>query len=296
MNISRIQIYVGMAAGILIIAYGMHQMANNKVAMPQVAEAPHETVQPSAIIVAARPIARGKAITTDDLRTIQSPGVRPVGAEMSAAAVIGRYAVTDIPAESTVLANQISADPTAAGLAVMVPVGYRAIEMRTNDEIAVGNFLRSGDHVDIELVLRENVLPKQTEAQEAAEGNPSESRTLLQDVRVLAVGDALGAPVAAPAAEGAPSRKAEPPLAVTLAMTPDQITQFMLAKNLGTLHLALRNPADIQTIAVGPATLPDIRGPTPPGAAAIAEGDRPIELIVGNKMHHIFSSNPSVKQ
>jgi pilus assembly protein CpaB len=286
-----------MAAGILIIAYGMHQMTNNKkVTAPEITEAPREAPQPAGIIIAAHPIARGKAITTDDLRTIQSPGTHPLGAETSAASVIGRYAVTDIPAESTVLSAQISTDPTAAGLAVMVPVGYRAIEMRTNDEIAVGNFLRAGDHVDIELVLRENVLPKQSEAQEAADGNPSESRTLLQDVRVLAIGGTLGNPVAASAADNAAARKADPVLAVTLAMTPDQITQFMLAKNLGTLHLALRNPADIQTIAVGAATLPDIRGPTPPGAAAIAQGDRPIELIVGNKMHHIFSSNPSAKQ
>jgi hypothetical protein len=49
-------------------------------------------------------------------------------------------------------------------------------------------------------------------------------------------------------------------------------------------------------VTAGAVTLPDIRGAAPPGAGAIGQGNRPIELIVGNKMHHIFSSNPGAGQ
>ena len=119
---------------------------------------------------------------------------------------------------------------------------------------------------------------------------------MLQDIVILAVGDALTSAMTPPAQETAGGHKAEPPHAVTLAMTPDQIGRFTLASSLGTLHLALRNPHDLETIAVGAVTLSDIRGVTPPAAGATSQGSRPIELIIGNKMHHIFSSNPEVKQ
>jgi pilus assembly protein CpaB len=255
-----------------------------------------EQTRPADIIVAAHRIARGKPIDKDDLTSVQSTGARPANAETSINALIGKFAIVDISQGTTVLSTHISADPAAAGLAIMVPPGYRAIEMRTTDEIAVGNFLRPGDHVDLELVLRETVLPKQTDAQAAADGNPSESNTVLQDVQVLAVGDVLTSAVTPPAPqETASGRKVEPPHAVTLAMTPDQIGRFMLASSLGTIHLALRNPMDTQTMAAGAVILNDIRGATPPGTGMTSQGNRPIELIVGNKMHHIFSSNPSAK-
>ncbi len=296
-NISRLQIYIGLAFGILIMAYGIRQMTNTHInEVVQTVDVAREQVHEPDIIVASHLIPRGKILSKDDLTSVPVSGMRPANAETSIAATIGKFAVTDIPADAAIISTQISADPAAAGLAVMVPTGYRAIEMRTTDEIAVGNFLRPGDHVDIELVLREAVLPKQTDAQQATLGNPSESNTVLQDVRVLAVGDLLTSAVTPPPAqETAGGHKPEPPHGVTLAMTPDQIARYMLASSLGTLHLSLRNPSDLQAVSLGSVTLPDIRGATPPSTAATSQGDRPIELIVGNKMHHIFSSNPGTK-
>ncbi len=292
----KLIIYAGLFFGIIIIIYGLIKLINEKpAAVQQVSVVAQEQVAPSNIVVAHKLILRGAKIGADDLAAIKPPGARPANAETSVQGLVGKFAVADIAPDAAILSSDVSADPTAAGLAVMVPAGFRAIEMRTNDEIAVGNFLRPGDHVDIELVLRETVLPKQTDAMEHVEGNPSEGRTLLQDVRVLAVGETLSN-VATPPQENAAGRKVEPPHAVTLAMTPDQITQFTLAGSLGTLRLALRNPTDTENISIGSATLSDIRGPTPPGAGAANQGGRPIELIVGNKIRHIYSSNPSEKQ
>jgi pilus assembly protein CpaB len=296
-NISKTHLYIGLAFGILIMAYGIREMTNNRTnAVSETINVVREQTAPANIIVSARPITRGAPLSKDDLTSVQPTGSRPANAEMSIASLVGKFAVADIQEGAVILSTQVASDPAAAGLAVMVPVGYRAIEMRTTDEIAVGNFLRPGDHVDLELVLRENVLPKQTDARQAADGNPSESNTVLQNVQVLAIGDTLSSAVTPPAPqETASGRKVEPPHAVTLAMTPDQISRFMLASSLGTIHLALRNPTDPQTITVGAVTLGDIRGAPPPGAGAISQGNRPIELIIGNKMHHIFSSNPNAK-
>jgi len=286
-------VYAGLALGIVIVIYGVHEMMSaNKPVSTQNAYSGTSDPKPQTV-VATRHIARGDIVTNDDVRRVEVD-IRPSGAEGAIGTVVGKFAIVDIAAGAPVMSAAISPDRSAAGLAVMVPAGYRAIEMRTTDEIAVGNFLRPGDHVDLELVLRETVLPRQTDAELKTDGNPSESRTVLQDVEVLAVGDTLESVAPSPA-DNAAGRKPEPPHGVTLAMTPDQINLFTLASSLGTLHLALRHLGDPQTIATGAATLSDIRGPTPPGAGATSEGNRPIELIIGNKMHHIFSSNPSEK-
>jgi pilus assembly protein CpaB len=297
-NRGRVYVLVGLAVGIIIIGYGIREMMNPHLAevTPRV-EVVREETRSTDIVVAARSITRGQAIVKADLTSVHPSGVPPTNAETSVESVVGQFAIVEIPANSAILSSKISVDPAAAGLAAMVPVGYRAIEMRTTDEIAVGNFLRPGDHVDIALVLRETVLPKQTEARQIADGNPSESNTVLQDIRVLAVGDVLtGADAPAPQPETAGGHRPEPPHAVTLAMTPDQIGRYALASSLGVLQLSLRNPADLQTVSVGPVVLSDIRGVTPPSAAATNLGNRPIELIIGNKMRHIFSSNSDAKQ
>ncbi len=181
-------------------------------------------------------------------------------------------------------------------MAQTVPSGFRAVSLRTNDEIAVSNFVLPGDHVDIDLVMRENVLPKQSEGQEKTDGNPSESRTLLQDVTVLTVGDTLSAAAPVAAAEQTTGRKPDPPHSVTLALTPDQAAQLMLARSLGSLYLTLRNPSDLEVIQEDSTHLPQIRGATPPPAGPLVQGQRPIELITGNKSKIIYSTNPGDKR
>jgi pilus assembly protein CpaB len=72
-------------------------------------------------------------------------------------------------------------------------------------------------------------------------------------------------------------------------MTPDQISQFGLARSLGSFYMTLRNPNDPQVIVSDPAALKDIRGRTPPPAAPMAQAERPIELITGTRSKTIYS-------
>jgi pilus assembly protein CpaB len=291
-NAVKLFTYAGLFIGVATVIYGVEQMTNVRPAATRAPVVVTGSPDPVGFLIAHKAILRGHVIAKDDLEFRQSQSVRPANAEISPESAIGKIAVADIAEGSVILSQQISADPAAAGLAPLIPVGYRAVELLTNDEIAVGNFIRPGDHVDVELVLRENVLPKQSDAQEKADGDPSEAHTVIQDVTILAVGDALTAqPVSPPPQGNNAARRPEPPHAVTLAMTPDQIAQFMLARSLGALHLSLRNPIDFAAVAGNIATLTDIRSPM----SSPQQGRRPIELITGNKMRHIFSANPGEK-
>jgi len=292
--LTRAYLVLGGLGAASLIAYGIY-----KSSVPaSMASTPAPVVQPApvdtkvfAVMTAARFIARGQAITREDVATTSIAGAVPRGARTAIGDVVGKVATADIMPQQLLLDSTISADPAQAGLAALIPAGYRAISILTNDEIAVSQFVRPGDKVDIQLVLPDNVMSEQG-GLERPDGNMSEARTVLQDVLVLTVGATLGDPALAPAAPepatGAAGRRGEPSRTISLAMTPDQIAKFALARSLGSFYLSLRGSDDLQLIDDNTAKLSDIRGPASPVAAPAAPQQRPIELIVGDKTQLIY--------
>jgi pilus assembly protein CpaB len=276
----------GVLVGVLLIGYGAHRLS-----APKRPEPPAAVAAPGPSLVAARPIARGRRIEPGDLMLTALPQP-PAGALHSTDAAIGRIAVADIAPRQPVLGSALAADASALGLAALVPIGYRAISIQTNDEIAVSNLLRPGDVVDVQMVLGDAVLAK---GSGGAGGDRSEASTLLQAVRVVSVGEML----ARPGAGG--GRRPEPARTMTLAMTPEQVAQFTLARSLGAFYLALRNPADDAAPPRVAARLPDLRVSAPAVRAAVAAArpvrPRPaaapprtdgIELVVGGRSQVIY--------
>ncbi|MFE0753673.1 Flp pilus assembly protein CpaB [Inquilinus sp. NPDC058860] len=296
--LTRAYLVLGGLGAVSLIAYGVYKSSVPVSVVP----APTPTSQPApvdvkvfGVMTAARFIARGQEITREDVATTSIAGAVPQGARTAVGDVVGKVATADIMPQQLLLDSTISADPARAGLAALVPAGYRAISILTNDEIAVSQFVRPGDKVDIQLVLPENVLNNQN-GLEQPEGNLSEARTVLQDVLVLTVGSTLGDPALAQAAgqnaaepaAGSGGRRGEPSRTISLAMTPEQIAQFALARSLGSFYLSLRGADDLQLIGDNTAKLSDIRGPAPPAAAPAPPQKKPIELIVGDKTQLIY--------
>lgn len=279
----------GVLLGLLLIGYGLFRMTAGDRA-PAKAPAKVESVQ---VLTAARPIGRGQVIAPQDLKTTAVLGAPPAGALTGPAEAVGKVATADIQAQQLVLSSLVSSDPAAAGLALLVPVGQRVISIDTTDEIAVAGFLRPGDLVDIELVL-----PGDAIASRSGGGDLSESRTLLQNIQVMTVGPSLSGQAADASPTGAAAARAAANEAktLTLAMTPEQVTQFMLARRLGRFYLSLRNPRDQAVSPPTRARVATIRGaPTPtapqaPRAAAPRRraAPRPIELVVGGQRQVIY--------
>lgn len=290
--LTRAYLLLGGVGAASLIVYGIY-----KSSVPvSMASTPAPVVQPApvdtkvfGVMTAARFIARGQAIVREDVATISIAGAVPRGARTAIGDVVGKVATVDIMPQQLLLDSTISADPARAGLAALVPAGYRAISILTNDEIAVSQFVRPGDKVDIQLVLPDDVMNKPG-VQGRPESDMSEARTVLQDVLVLTVGATLGDPALAQAEPitGTGARRTEPSRTISLAMTPDQIAKFALARSLGSFYLSLRGSDDLQLIDDNTAKLSDIRGPASPAAAPAPPQQRPIELIVGDRSQLIY--------
>lgn len=283
---SRLIILLGVLLSVAAIGYGLYKIQIEERAQTAAAPAP----QPAAvqapeppkvveILAAARPIARGQIVVAADIATIPVVGAAPSDALTLPADAIGQTAVTDIAAQQLLLAGSLSPSPADAGLAAAVPAGYRAIGIRTNAEIAAGNYVKPGDRVDIAIVLAEGVVPGggQAISSDDGRGDLSKANLLLQDIPVLSVGPLLTAnPVEASPDGDSAGRRPEVFQEITVAMTPEQIAQFSLARSLGPYFLALRNPEDREIVGPTTAELQDILGPG-------ALGPRTVEMIVGNR-------------
>ncbi len=117
-------------------------------------------------------------------------------------------------------------------LAAILPSGMRAISTEVNLEASAGGLILPNDHVDVILVraLRKN-------------GGSEEfySDTLFKNVRILAMGQQLEA------APGTKSTKTSGTTTATLELTPSQAETLAMANSMGSIALALRSVADIDS-------------------------------------------------
>ena len=295
---AKVTIIAGLLVALLFLVLGIRELRRGAgEADAQAPAAPARAVAPVAVLaVAARPIETGQTITADMIRNASGDPAR-FPAAATPAEVIGKVATRPVPAGAMI---ERTAVDTAAKLAIRVPVGMRAMSIDTTAEIAVAGLVRPGDRVDVQVVY-----PGADAISGARGEGSSRTRTLLQMVPVLAVGEAVvGSAAAAAAASDDGKFSAPPPPArtVTLALHPDQVPVLSLARATGSLSLSLRNPADSAAVAVNPAAsdpppastataaAPRVAAPAPaPASARPAAPRHSIELVVGKRHDIIYS-------
>jgi pilus assembly protein CpaB len=244
-------------------------------------------------VVAARPIYRGQTIVAADLGVLAVTGEAPAGAIKAIDGAVGKTAAVDIPQNQLVLASSLTGGAGGAGLAPLVPAGMRAISMDVTTEIAVANFVKPGDHVDVEIFLPKSVVNPQSQGADA-----SEASGLLRNVLVLAVGPQTTAEPTEEDKKKSPEDQAaaRDNRTITVAMTPEQVSKFVLARGLGRFYLTLRNPTDMDPGPASRAQLASIRGGAmarPVGAGgpvrrAAAAPRQPIEVVVEGRREVIY--------
>ncbi len=122
-------------------------------------------------------------------------------------------------------------------MAAVLPSGMRAISTDITPETGAGGFILPGDHVDVILSRRD----KEAEKSTGIETHVSE--TILTNVRVLAIDQTV---------EEKNGQKVVVGKTATLELAPRQTETLALARQLGTLSLALRSIVDAssnQTVA-----------------------------------------------
>lgn len=192
-----------------------------------------EKPEVKSIVVAARDVYRGEAIEAEDITMLNVPtdGITVQGLFDDPQLVVGRVLNQDVYAGEWLLDRKL-ADPgreAAYGLSNMLENGERAVRIPIDRVSGLGGVLKPNDYVDVISVFR------------SADGKRRISRTILENIEVLMVGNQLGTRIV-----GGDGDEANANLApdVTLRLSQRQAEYIVLAQDVGKLRLVLRNPAD----------------------------------------------------
>ena len=176
------------------------------------------------VVVALTDIRYAQLIRAEDVMLKQIPSsLIPADIITTLDAVVGKVAKGDIFQGELLLSKKIADRQEGTILASLVKENMRAVTVRVDDVTGVAGFLLPGNRVD---VLGSRM-----------EKNRSITRTVLENIRVLAVDQTVEA------------EKDKPVLvrAVTLEVSPSDSEQLFQAIQEGKINLTLRNPSDSGT-------------------------------------------------
>jgi pilus assembly protein CpaB len=183
------------------------------------------------LVVAAKALKPGTVLQESDVKVIPWLGDQmPKGAYGSAAEVTGNTVFDTIGEDEPVLATRLASAQSGGGSGV--PSGMRAVSVHVTDSTGVLSMLRSGQKVDVQVVV--------------GRGNTGDTtvRTALEGLKVLSV---------IPQAEQSSQGSSLP--VVTLLADPHDADVLAAADSGARVRLTLRNPLDDDTTGRGALSL-----------------------------------------
>jgi len=201
------------------------------------------------IVVAARDLHPGVAITEDDIYMVSKPArFRAQGVFESPAHVIGRTSHERILANEFVRSERLADSTTGRGLNVLIPHGMRAVSIPVQDGgVWAGQLEHLSGHVDL-LVTGEPV--------GNADSSGSPTRTLLKAVPVMKA-QLYDRP---PTASGDSKVDMVQGLQVTLLTSQEDAKRIAHSKGLGgVFHVATRNDLQKDFVSMPGVDIDDIR-------------------------------------
>jgi len=185
------------------------------------------------IVVAKRDIAPGHTLEAADLvEAAFPPESVPRGSFRASSEPAGRVAAIQVIQGQPVLDSFLAMTGSGAGAQAIVPPGMRAVTVEVNEFSGVAGLLVPGCRVDVV-----STLPDQTT-------KASVARTIVQNVKVLAVGQRLTVNNAGAKNESAMSAEAAVARSVTLLVKPREAEAIELCSSSGRTRLVLRGSFD----------------------------------------------------
>jgi pilus assembly protein CpaB len=176
----------------------------------------------SQVVVAARDIQLGTALTQDMIKTTEWPAsALPDGAITDLKSLEARVVRTAVQRGEAILEKKLAPVGTKGGLSSVISEGKRAVTVRVNEVVGVAGFALPGNLVDVMVNVRD-------------QQEKSVSKIVLEQILVLAV------------AQEANRDETKPKVvsAVTLELSPGEAERLDLARSVGNLSLVLRNQLD----------------------------------------------------
>jgi pilus assembly protein CpaB len=231
LRLSIIMVFLFATAALGLIAYNMI-LPKAQVPVAQVTENTPAPAPPTVgYFVAVHPLPRGALAREEDFSVRSVPPERvPAGAILDTPdakiGLPGSLVRKFVDAGSPVTLQDILRPRDRGFLASVLAPDSRAISIKVDEESGVSGLIRPGDYVDVVLT---QVFEKADPARRAL------SEAILRNVRIIAIDQEIaqgGRAISAMAGKQAQT--------VSLELAPEQVKKVTVAKQLGTLSLAVR--------------------------------------------------------
>ena len=228
LRLSIIMVFLLATTAFGLLAYNMSLPKTPAMQVSAIVPAAPATV---GYFVAARQLPRGTLARDGDFTVrLVSPELLPAQAILetpdSKIGLPGSLLRKFVDAGSPITLQDILRPGDRGFLASVLAPDSRAISIKVDEESGVSGLIRPGDYVDVALT---QVFEKANPARRAV------SETVLSNVRIIAIDQEI--------AQGERSVSAaagKPAQTVSLELKPDQVKKIAVAKQLGTLSLAVR--------------------------------------------------------
>lgn len=196
------------------------------------------------VVIATKPLFANQPIAKDAVALVPVT-VAPTDYFANLDDVAGRTPLVDVDAGAPITPRFFKETNV---LAKLIPAGDQAISLELNDVLGVGNFVHSGDVVDVLVYLKND---------SSNRIDPAQARVLLKDALVLAYDERITTPVKdskqddAAAQARAAQAGGRHQRTVVIAVPEAEVTRVMLGASLGDLRLALHGLAPGEAAAAG---------------------------------------------
>ncbi|MGB8786757.1 MAG: Flp pilus assembly protein CpaB [Candidatus Acidiferrales bacterium] len=266
---------IALILGILASVFIYHQIARLVAIKPAPA---------SQLVVSAERLPLGTKLEPSQLRVIAWPGGTVIpGMFTRVEDVVGRSLLSPLVENEPVLESKLAPRGAGPNISAALPDGMRAITIPVTEVVGVAGFVVPGSAVDVLVTAS------------TPDNRGSVTRTVLEDVKVLAVGQQVQADK-----EGRATAVYD---VVTLEVSPEDADKVAMANSVGQnrIQLALRNTIDVKKTdppllfeaglfgfvpPAPPQRTSKPRAPTAPAAPVI------VEVIYGNKRETKAFPNP----
>jgi len=208
------------------------------------------------LVVAAKPLKAGTILQTTDVKLMPWPGDQlPKGAFGTVTDVTGNTVFDAIGEDEPVFSSRLASSQSGGGSGV--PAGMRAVSVHVTDSTGVMALLRTGQKVDVQVVV----------GRSGGEKIETSVRTALEDLMVLSVN---------PQVEQGSQGQNLP--VVTLLAKPADADILAAADSGARVRLTLRNPLDEETRGSGALTLTTVMHSTGKSSSKPGEAPKPGEV------------------
>lgn len=211
---------------LIVIALGCGLIASIGISQVMEKKDPNTPAEMETIYVAVSSVPSWKPLNAELVKEEEWPVDKvPEGAARSLDELVGKSPRYPLYSGEPIILSKLS-DSDGSSASIRIPEGHQVMSVKVDKESALSGLINPGDKVDVLVFIRGR----------SQENIRTGTRTIMRNTTVFAVNDQM--------ARNTDEESSIDAKTVSLLVRPEQSEKLLLAKQLGTIHLALRKPGD----------------------------------------------------